>query len=228
METQIVQFEPKHKHWPMYRAMVGLGLLCSVIIVSVYQATLPVIRQNKIDLLQRSLYQLFPDAVSFQYYAYANGQFSRLSSDVDRASVISSYDSHQMLAGFAIRARGMGYQDVIELLYAYSPVNETITGFRVLDSRETPGLGSRIETDKVFLGNFSALVASLDATGTKLAHSIEVVKNGRKQQPWQIDTITGATISSRAVGRIISTSANHWLPLLVKQRMEFSDAVNRP
>lgn len=213
----------------MYRAMVGLGFICAIIIVSVFQATFSVIRENKIELLQRSIHQLFPDAASFRYYDYhADGNFVRLSDDIDRAMVYSVYSNEQVLKGFAIRARGMGYQDAIEVLYAYLPDREMIAGFRVLDSRETPGLGSKIETDQVFLDSFAALHVGLDASGKELEHVIEMVKKGRKQHPWQVDTITGATISSTAVIRIISASAAHWVPLLVQQRKEFNFVNDNP
>ena len=34
--------------WPMYRAMVGVGLLCGLLIVTVFQLTGPVIARNRI------------------------------------------------------------------------------------------------------------------------------------------------------------------------------------
>ena len=45
----------------------------------------------------------------------------------------------------------MGYQDVIRVLYGYSFAEEAVVGIRVLESKETPGLGTRIETDPDFL-----------------------------------------------------------------------------
>ena len=35
----------------------------------------------------------------------------------------------------------MGYQDVIHVLWGYSITEEAIVGLKVLESRETPGLG---------------------------------------------------------------------------------------
>ena len=226
---QIVQFESKRQHWPMYRAMVGLGLLCTVIIVSVYQGTLPVIRENKIQLIQQSVYALFPEEAEVHYFKYdPNAQVFSVSQDIDRAVVYGVYDNRHILQGFAIKARGMGYQDAIELLYAYAPEQQVIKGFKVLESRETPGLGSKIETDPAFQQNFTALPVAVNVPGDKLEHVIEAVKKGHKHYPWQVDTISGATISSTAVTKIISTSAARWVPLLQIQQERFRFAPNNP
>lgn len=226
---QIVPFEPKHQHWSMYRAMVGLGLLCTVIIVSVYQGTFPVIRENKIELIQQSVYAMYPEESVVLYFEYdPKKQAFNVSQNLDRAMIYGVYDNSHSLLGFAIKARGMGYQDAIELLYAYAPEQQIIKGFKVVESRETPGLGSKIETDPAFQQNFAKLPVRLNVSGNKLEHGIEAVKKGRKQHPWQVDTISGATISSTAVTTIISTSAAHWVPLLIKQKERFQFVSNNP
>jgi electron transport complex protein RnfG len=80
--------------------------------------------------------------------------------------------------------------------------------------RETPGIGDKIYTDAAFLANFEALDARLDASGTALANPIRVVKHGSKRKPWEIDAISGATVTSKAVGRGINDSAQRLLPRL--------------
>jgi len=79
---------------------------------------------------------------------------------------------------------------------------------------ETPGLGDKIATDPVFLANFSPLDARLDAAGSALTNPIVTVKHGRKTVPWQIDAITGATISCKAVGKALNESTQRLLPRL--------------
>jgi electron transport complex protein RnfG len=85
---------------------------------------------------------------------------------------------------------------------------------KVLDSKETPGLGDRVEIEPHFLANFEALDARLNAAGDGLANPIVTVKQGEKTEPWQIDGITGATITSEAIGDILNESAMEWLPAL--------------
>jgi electron transport complex protein RnfG len=42
-----------------------------------------------------------------------------------------------------------------------------------------------------------------------------VVKHGTKQNAWEIDAISGATVTCKAVGKGIQQSAQKLLPLLV-------------
>jgi len=224
-DTQYVQLEPRGgSPWHMYRAMVGLGLICAVIVVSVFQLTLPVIKQNRLELLQEALYKIFPDAVEFQRYQYnaVDKQFIHSNADNEDEAVYALYDSKHQLLGTVIRAKGMGYQDLIEMLYGYHPEKQTIQGYQILSTRETPGLGTKIETDKNFRKNFDALDVALNSSGDALQHPIEIVKPGHKTQPWHIDTITGATISSRAVGNMVSASAQHWIPKINARLMDFA------
>lgn len=223
-DTQYVQLEPQRSNpWHMYRAMVGIGLICSIVIVSVFQFTLPIIKQNKLELLQKALYEIFPTAQEFQRYQYqSDGRFVRINEDSEDNVVYALYDEKKILLGIVVRAKGMGYQDLIEMLYGYRPEQQVISGYQILASRETPGLGTKIETDKTFRKNFAQLDVSVIASGDKLKNPIEVVKPGTKTQAWQIDTITGATISSRAVGNMVANSTAEWIPKLTERLEDFT------
>ena len=72
----------------------------------------------------------------------------------------------------------------------------------VLESKETPGLGDKIIKDMVFKENFSKL--SVDP-------EIVSVPTGTRSAPNEVDTITGATISSKAVVSIINATNERWL-----------------
>jgi len=136
--------------------------------------------------------------------------------------VFAGYDSRGTLVGVAVEAQRMGYQDVIRLVYGYSPADEAIIGVRVLESRETPGLGDRIETDSKFQQNFQQLSVALDPQQAKLAHPIEFVSAGTKTQPWQIDGISGATISSRAIAEMLRESTEKWVPRIRNRLDDFT------
>jgi electron transport complex protein RnfG len=200
--------------WQMYRAMVGVGLLCGVLIVGVFQWTRPIIEHNKAVALQRAIFDVLPAATSsatFRLDEAGHLQATESGQPGDQL-VYAGYDSTQQLVGVAIEAQGMGYQDVIRLLYGYSFAEQAIIGIRVLDSKETPGLGDRIESDPQFLQNFERLEVSLDADESSLQHAIEAVKHGEKEHAWQVDGITGATISSVAIANILNRSASWWIP----------------
>ena len=89
---------------------------------------------------------------------------------------------------------------------------------------ETPGIGDKIAKDPGFLQNFEALDARVDAAGSGLAHAIVSVKSGSKTEPWQIDAISGATISCKAVARMLNDSAQQAAPVI----MRHLDTLQRP
>jgi electron transport complex protein RnfG len=198
----------------MYRAMVGVGVFCGLVIVSVFQVTRPVIERNKAEALQRAIFHVLPNAdTSTTYRLDENGGFKILEGEgIGEQLVYAGYDDQEELVGLAVEAQGMGYQDVIGLIYGYSFADEAIIGIQVLESKETPGLGDKIETDQAFLQNFERLDVSLVEDLSELANSIVPVKHGAKTHPWEVDGITGATVSSVAIAEILNRSAQYWVP----------------
>jgi electron transport complex protein RnfG len=207
----------------MVRAMAGIGALCGLLIVGVHVATGPRIERNRAEALQRAVFEVLPAArASRAFRRTPAGGFAPASPGAHGADLVhAAYDETGRLVGFAVQASGMGYQDVIRLLYGYDVEREAIVGVRVLESRETPGLGDRIETDPAFLANFERLDVTLTADGAALAHPVEAVKRGAKQHPWEVDGITGATVSSVAVARILRDSASVWVPALRRRLDDF-------
>jgi electron transport complex protein RnfG len=211
--AQIVAIEPP-RTWHMYRAMVGIGLVCGLLIVTVFQLTKPVIERKQAEALQRAIFQVLPEARSSKTFLF-NGEerFEPLDGDTAETSgaqrIYAGYDAEDRLVGLAVEAQGMGYQDVIRVLYGYSFSADAIVGIRVLESKETPGLGDKIETDPEFLENFVRLDVTLSEDATGLAHPIEAVKHGEKEQPWQVDGITGAS---------------YWVPHIRRRLDDFREA----
>ena len=209
--------------WQMYRAMVGVGLLCGLLIVTVYQVTLPVIKRNEAAALERAIFQVLPDArVSATFRLEEDDSFEKLEGPTEGGRLVyAGYDEAGQLVGLAIEAQGMGYADVIRVLYGYSFTQDAIVGIRVLASKETPGLGDRIETDESFLENFVRLDASLTPDGAGLANPIVLVKPGEKTNPWEVDGITGATISSDTIANMLNRSASFWIPRVQRRAGDF-------
>lgn len=211
--------------WPMYRAMVGIGVLCGATIVTVFEVTRPVIARNQRAALEQAVLDVLPHASSsVGFVVTESGRFgpSRREDGGDGV-VYAGYDRSGQLVGVAIEARGTGYQDRIRLLYGYAPGQEAVVGFRILESRETPGLGDRVEKDRRFLENFVALDVSLTADMSRVAHPIDYVDPGEKTQPWEVDGISGATITSRAVTRILRESTLSWIPRIHANLTDFGE-----
>jgi len=220
----------KAKIWPMYRAVVGLGFLCGFIIVGVYEGTKPIIQRNRIEMREQAIKDVLPGAVTTQAFMLnEQEQFVTVPSALKNGGLLfAGYDESDHLVGLAIEAQGMGYQDVVRLLYGYSFESETILGIRVLESRETPGLGDRIESDPVFLKNFGTLDVRLTSDGSSVANPIEFVKPGEKTDDWQIDGISGATITSRATATLLRESSTSWLPKVNAQKDAFLKGKRSP
>jgi len=200
----------------MYFSLLGISGLCTIIIISVYFFTKPIIEDNLQQQLERAIFSILPGTVFKNAYIKINENTLEKVAKIKKPQtpIYAAYDLNHQLLGFAITAQGMGYQDNIQLLYAYDAKKQKITGMTVLQSRETPGLGSKIIDDKGFLDNFTQLDVQLNADNKQLKQIIEVVKPGKKTEAWQIDGISGATVSSKAVGQIIQKSISYWAPII--------------
>jgi len=201
----------------MIRTLAGISALSGLLIVVAVQATTPTIKLNKAEMLKKSVFEVLPGISSFQTFKLEDDRLILLQGEDEKAvKLFIGYDQDHALKGIAVEASGQGFADVIRVLYGYDPSKQAVIAMKVLESKETPGLGDKIYTDANFAENFKALDVKLDSSRTHLANPIEVVKHGEKQNPWQIDAITGATISSKAVGKLLNQSAQEKLPIIVK------------
>lgn len=208
---------------PMLRAMVGIGILCAMLIVVTYEGTLPRIERLKAEALQEAIFQVVPGVKTTKSFAYSESNGFREATNQDKQDnlVYAGYNEDSEFIGLAIDASGQGYADIIRILYGYNPETQTIVGFYVLESKETPGLGDKIQKDDNFLSNFTEMSARLSTDLNALENKIETVKSGTKVNPWEIDGISGATISSRAIGEIIDKSSSYWIPKLYQHKNDF-------
>jgi len=208
----------------MLRAMVGIGIACALLIVLTFEFTQPIIEKNRAEALERAIFKVLPGVEHVQAYQLdADKNFiAPQADDKDAALVYAGYAANGELAGVAIEASGQGYADILRILYGYDPEQEAVVGFYVLESKETPGLGDKIEKDETFLANFEQLDVSLNEAGDALKNPVTPVKSGEKTNPWEVDAITGATISSRAIGDILKESTARWVPLIYNNQNELN------
>ena len=200
----------------MLRAMVGIGFMCALFIALTFEGTLPRIEKNKAEALEKAIFRVLPGITKTKSFRIdPNNQISSIDNgNIEGQVIYAGFDEANTLKGIAIEASGQGYADIIRILYGYSPENERIIGFNVLESKETPGLGDKIEKEDRFLQNFEALDVALNSDKSGVENKVIAVKQGTKKHPWEIDGITGATISSRAIGNIIDESANRYMPII--------------
>jgi len=104
----------------------------------------------------------------------------------------------ERIVGYCLKVTSSGYNGYIRMI-AGIDTSGVIKGVRVLEQYETPGLGARIneikrgESESWFLRQFAG----------KTADTITVKKD--------IDAITGATISSKAVADGVSNTVKEFL-----------------
>ncbi|PIE20295.1 MAG: hypothetical protein CSA66_00660 [Proteobacteria bacterium] len=178
------------------------GLISGGVLVGIYLVTAPVIAQNRAEALERAIYEVVPGATSNRAFVMGGDGITPFAGEgmPKEPAVYAGFDDSGAFVGFAVPAEGSGFQDVIKLIVGYVPAEDRVIGMRVLESRETPGLGDKIIKDDKFVGQFDDLTASPEITVTKKGATL----------PSEIDAISGATISSKAVARIINEGLGGW------------------
>lgn len=200
----------------MIKALGVVSAICGLIIVLAYQFTFEAVKNNKRVAVERSVFKMFPQARSMEAFHIRQNQIEK-TQDYESSDFLAVYDAKDVFLGVAAQGKAKGYGDFVRLMFAYEPQCQCIRSIAVVSMRETPGIGDKIAKDKNFLKNFQALDVRLNAEMKALEHRVETVKNGTKNKEWQIDSISGATITSRAVGRAINESASLLLPVLVPE-----------
>jgi electron transport complex protein RnfG len=107
--------------------------------------------------------------------------------------VYRAVDSAGRCVGWVLPAAGQGFADRIQLLIGLDAQARTITGLYVLEQKETPGLGNRVE-EPAWRGQFAGKLASRPLAVTK----------ADKPGEGEIHAVTGATISSQSVTDIVN------------------------
>ncbi len=118
------------------------------------------------------------------------------------------------LVGFAVQATGVGFQDKITLMFGLDSALKEITGLTIIDQKETPGLGAKIEDREAFLQFWE----NRDASGLLTLRKPPTSKIDELLQT-EINTITAATISSKKVLDIVNLSLERVRELIEQGKM---------
>jgi Na+-transporting NADH:ubiquinone oxidoreductase subunit C len=101
---------------------------------------------------------------------------------------------------FALPYEGAGLWGPIKGIIAMNPDLARISGLTIMQQEETPGLGSRIAEDE-YLAAF---------IGKKFTPSLDLVSPGKGGGENQIDSISGATMSSKAFIEILNAERERY------------------
>ncbi|MEX1127107.1 MAG: FMN-binding protein [Vicinamibacterales bacterium] len=201
---------PKVSSVRLLSTMGGAGALAGLLIVLVYQFTLPTVLANRAARLETAILQVVPGSTRYDtLYVVEGALTATLPPGADARKLDKVYlgvSEAGGATGFAIPTSQAGFQDVIEIIFGYDPGKPGTLGLVILSSRETPGLGDKIEAPR-WLAQFTTLTTPLTA-----------VKAGAAQNPGDAQMITGATISSRTVIAAINKALERWTPILAAYR----------
>jgi electron transport complex protein RnfG len=180
--------------WKLLTLMTAAGAIAGLLIVTAYQATLPRIEHHKGEVERAAVREVLKAPPSFDtLYLYKGGLVKHLPAGTSTKGLEKVYLGHDAAGkrvGFALSGTENGFQDPVTIMFGYDAA--------------APGLGNKIESDSAFLDGFVNAAAPLNG----------VKKDRGKHAPNDVVMITGATISSRAVIRIINDAIARWQPLM--------------
>jgi len=159
-----------------------IGVISGAVLSELHSWAAPKIEANRKAETERAIFVVQSEATD--YKKIENVDFE----------LYEVFDGNNNSLGFALPYEGNGFQGNIRLIVGVNKTLSNLLGLEVLEQVETPGLGTKV-TEKPFTGQFINL---------KLSPQIDWVKGVEPSNPNEIQAITGATISSKAVVKIIN------------------------
>ena len=173
----------------MIVVMLGITLVCSAAVGGVYSLTFATIEKAKAAKLTSAFGEVLPAFEELTCESIElNGEMMNLNTATSAGQIV----------GYAVESSANGFGGAIKMVVGFD-AEGTITGLKVLEHSETPGLGSLI----INVGN--ALESSL--LGRRPADmTLKVSKDGG-----DVDALTAATITSRAYVAAVERAFNTYL-----------------
>ncbi|MBK8646030.1 MAG: FMN-binding protein [Gemmatimonadetes bacterium] len=191
--------------WRLLATLGGSGALAGLLLVLAWQWTTPSITAHRAQVEQAAVAEVLKAPARMDTLYVVDGKLTRtpVGDPAKLERLVEGFDAQGKRSGVAGRAGEPGFADVVSVMIGFDPADGSLLGMKILGQKETPGLGDKIEKDSAFVGQFTGAKAPL--TGVK-------ARSGDNKS--QVVTITGATISSRTVIRIINNAVARWQPML--------------
>jgi RnfABCDGE-type electron transport complex G subunit len=174
----------------MVAVLTSVGLLSGGFLAGVGLLTKERIALNKQREIEAAVTEVIPGTYSSEKFY-----------EEKDLTVYGGKDKEGKLIGFAIHASGMGFQGKITFMMGTDSSLTKINSLAILEQKETPGLGAKITDKKSFLQYWENKDSSSILTLRKPA-----VRSPEELGPSEINTITGATITSEAVLNTVNNS----------------------
>lgn len=144
---------------------------------------------------------------------HINMSNERKKAEDDRVWPFYEYKAKDGKSFYVIALRGLGLWDEIWGVVALKDDLKTIAGVAFDHKGETPGLGAEIKDSQAWQDAFiGKTIQAEDGT----YRGIDVMKAGAKDPSWQVDGISGATITADGVGSMFDVGVDAYDDYLKK------------
>lgn len=188
--------------------LAGGGALAGVLLVSVFGWASPRIAAHQEAALDGAVREVLAAPARYQTLWVLDGAVvTELPAGADSAAaerVFLGFDADDRPVGWALIGAQPGFADIVRVIFGYDARSNTLLAMRVIENKETPGLGDKIVKDSAFVAEFSG-------TATPL---VGVKQGAGRGDVGEVDMITGATISSRTVIAVINAQIERLDPIL--------------
>lgn len=184
--------EKKESMGMLALVLFSITFITALLLGFVNQITAPQIAKNKEATRSAAMAELMPEAQNFEPAEVT----SVPAPDKNTPEINNIYKAMKdgKEIGYCMEVFPTGFGGKIAVVVGVN-LDNTIAGAKVTSHAETPGLGAKAQSDPTWIPQFS---------GKPADGSIAVTKDGG-----DIVSITGATITSRAIALAVNTAANH-------------------
>ncbi len=178
----------KEKSWYMVLVLTVIAVVSGWLLAYFANYTKPFIEKNKKADIEKAIHEVLPGIKT-----------SETKIDELKFKVFVGKDENGNIKGYAVYAVGTGFQDLITVIFGVDKDFKTLYSLRVLEQKETPGLGAKITDENEFLKFWE----------NRNIQSGEIIlskppKAQNELNPNEVNAISGATISSRSVVSIVN------------------------
>lgn len=174
--------------------LVAVAVAVALALAFTYQVTKPLVDLRAAAELEAAKKEVLPSADAF-------AKIDKGSLADDRVSEVFAGTTGGQVAGWVFSVSAKGYAGPVKATVGLDAGGK-ITGVKIAGHTETPGLGTKIFEPK-FLAQY---------LGKTPATALTVTKTG-STRPEEIDAVSGATITSRALTRAVSAAVEYVLNL---------------
>ncbi len=198
---------PKNISIKMIVVLSVTAVIVGSVLAGFYQYVSPRIEANRLAEERRAIFSVLDGVKDYETLV------KEIDGDEEgeKARIFRGVDGDGSVVGYAFVAEGPGFAAAITMMVGLNVDGKTLSGLRVLEQIETPGLGNKIAMEP-FESQFR---------GLSFKPKIEYLKNKKPEKDNQIQAITGATISSKAVVDAINKTIKVMMPIIEDDYSDF-------